>query len=78
MLAYMENSAVPTGLKKSVFIPTSKKGNSKECSNYYTIVHISHASNVVLKILQAWNQWYVISELPDVEVEFRKGRGTRE
>ena len=75
MLAYMENSAGSTGLKKSVFIPNSKKGNSKECSNYYAIGHISHASNVVLKIFQAW---YVIQELPDIEVEFRKGRGTRE
>ena len=52
MPANLENSAVATGLERSVFIPTSKKGNAKECSNYHTIVLISHASNVMLKILQ--------------------------
>ena len=54
MPANCENSAVPTGLeKRSVFIPITKKGNAKECSNYGTIAFISHASKVMLKILQA-------------------------
>ena len=64
--------------KKSVFIPVSKKGNAKECSNYHTIVLISHASKVVLKILQARLQQYVNQELPDVQAGFREGRGTRD
>ena len=64
--------------KKSVFIPVSKKGNAKECSNYHTIVLISHASKVVLKILQARLQQYVNQELPDVQAGFRKGRRTRD
>ena len=62
----------------SVFIPTPKKGNAKECSNYRTIALISHASKVMLKILQARLQQYVNNELPDVVVGFRKGRGTRD
>ena len=78
MPANLENSALATGLEKSVFIPISKKGNAKECSNYCTIVLISHASKVVLKILQAWLQQYVNRELPDVQAGFRKGRGTRD
>ena len=57
--ANLENSAVATGLAKSVFIPFPKKGNAKECSNYHTIVLISHASKVMLKILQARLQQYV-------------------
>ena len=77
MPANMENSAVATGLEKSVFIPIPKKGNAKECSNYCTIVLISHASKVMLKILQARLQQYVNDELPDVQAGFRKGRGTR-
>ena len=77
MSANLENSAVATGLEKSVFIPISKKGNAKECSNYRTIALISHANKVMLKILQARLQQYVNHELPDVPAGFRKGRGTR-
>ena len=64
--------------KRSVFIPIPKKGNDKECSNYRTIALISHASKVMLKILQARLQQYVNRELPDVQAGFRKGRGTRD
>ena len=78
MPANLENSAVATGLKNSVFIPIPKKGNAKECSNYRTIALISHASKVMLKILQARLQQYVNHELPDVQAGFRKGRGTRD
>ena len=78
MPANLENSAVVTGLEKSVFIPIPKKGNAKEYSNYRTIALISHASKVVLKILQARLQQYVNRELPDVQAGFRKGRGTRD
>ena len=67
----------PQGWKRSVFIPVSKKGNAKECSNYHTIALISHASKVMLKILQASPQQYVNRELPDGQTGFRKGRGTR-
>ena len=67
----------PQDWKKSVFIPIPKKGNAKECSNYRTIAVISHASKVMLKILQARLQQYVNRELPDVQAGFRKGRGTR-
>ena len=62
----------------SVFIPIPKKGNAKECSNYDTAAHISHATKVILKILQASLQQYVNRELPDVQVHFRKVRGTRD
>ena len=62
----------------SVFIPVPKKGNAKDCSNYCTIALISHASKVMLKILQARPQQYVNHELPDVQACFRKGRGTRD
>ena len=68
----------PQDWKRSVFIPTPKKGNAKECSNYCTIALISHASKVMLKILQARLQQYVNRELPDVQADFRKGRGTRD
>ena len=68
----------PQDWKRSVFIPISKKGNSKECSNYLTIALISHTSKVMLKILQARLQQYVNRELPDVQAGFRKGRGTRD
>ena len=64
--------------KFSVFIPIPKKGNPKECSNYHTITLISHASKVMLKILQPRLQQYVNHELPDVQASFRKGRGTRD
>ena len=62
----------------SIFIPIPKKGNAKECSNYFTLVHISHASKVMLKILQARLQQYMNQEVPDVQTGFRKGRGTRD
>ena len=68
----------PQDWKRSVFIPILKKGNAKEFSNYHTIALISHASKVMLKILQATLQQYVNSELPDVQAGFRKGRGTRD
>ena len=60
------------------FIPIPKKGNAKECLNYRTIALISHASKVMLKILQARLQQYMNHELPDVQAGFRKGRGTRD
>ena len=63
---------------RSVFIPIPKKGNAKECSNYCTIALISHASKVMLKILQARLQQYVNHQLPNVWAGFRKGRGTRD
>ena len=81
MPANLENSKNWPGKfdwKRSVFIPIPKKGNAKECSNYCTIALISHASKVMLKILQARLQQYVNRELPDVEAGFRKGRGTRD
>ena len=78
MPANLENSAVATGLEKSVFIPIPKKGNAEECLNYHTIALISHGSKVMLKILQAWLQQNVNHELPDVQAGFRKGRGTRD
>ena len=62
----------PQDWKRSVFIPIPKKGNAKECSNYHTIALISHASKVILKILQARLQQYVNRELPDVQAGFRK------
>ena len=78
MPANLENSAVATGLEKSVFIAIPKKSNAKDCSNYCTIALISHASTVMLKILQARLQQYVNHELPDVQAGFRKDRGTRD
>ena len=69
---------IPQDWKRSVFIPIPKKGNAKECSNYRTIALISHASKVMLKILQARLPQYVNRELPDVQAGFRKGRGTRD
>ena len=68
----------PKDWKRSVFIPIPRKVNAKECSNYHTITLISHASKVVLKILQARLQQYVNCEFPDVEAGFRKGRRTRD
>ena len=76
MPANLENSAVATGLERSVFIPISKKDNAKECSNYHIIVFTSPASWVMLKFLQARLQQYMNQELPDVQVGFRKGKGT--
>ena len=74
----LENSLVATGPEKSVFIPISKKGNTRECSHYCTIALISHTSKVMLKILQARLQQYMNHELPDVQAAFRKGRGPRD
>ena len=74
----LENSAVATGLEKSVFIPIPKKGNAKECSDYCTIAFISHASKILLKIIQARLQQHVNQEVLDVQAGFRKGRGTRD
>ena len=68
----------PQDWKRSVFIPIPKKGNTKECSNYCTTALISHASKVMLKILQARLQQYMNREFPDVQAGFRKGRGTRD
>ena len=72
----------PQDWKNSVFIIIPKKGNAKECSNYHTIVHIivliSHAIKVMLKILQTRLQHHMNLEIPDVQVGFRKGRGTRD
>ena len=76
MPANLENSAVATGLEKVSFHSNPKKGN--ECSNYHTIALISHASKVMLKILQAMLQQYLNHELPDVQAGFRKGRITRD
>ena len=68
----------PQDWKRSVFIPVSKNGNAKECSNYHTIALISYASKVILKILQASLQQYMNHELPDVQAGFRKGKGSRD
>ena len=68
----------PQDWKRSIFIPIPKKGNAKECSNYCTVALISHASKVMLKILQARLQQYVNRELLDVQAGFRKGRGIRD
>ena len=68
----------PQDWKRSVFISIPKKGNAKECSNYHTIVLISHTSKLLLKILQARLQQYMNHKLPDVQAGFRKGRGTRD
>ena len=68
----------PQDWKRSTFIPIPKKGNAKECSNYHTIALISHASKVMLKILQPRFQQYMNHEIPDVQAGFRKGRGARD
>ena len=78
MPANLENSAMATGLKKVSFHSNPKKENAKECSNYCTIAFISHASIVMLKILQTRLQQFVNCELPDVQAGFTKGRGTRD
>ena len=77
MSANLENAAMAMGLEKVSF-HSNPKGNVKECSNYRTISLISHASKVMLKVLQARLQQYVSRELPDVQAGFRKGRGTRD
>ena len=68
----------PQDWKRSVFIPILKKGNAKECSNYRTIAFISHATKVMLKVMQARLQQFMNEELSDVQSGFRKGRGTRD
>ena len=78
MPANLENSAVITGLEKTVFIPVPKKGRAKECSNYCTIALISHPSKAMLKIFQARFQQYMNHEFPNVQAGFTKGRGTRD
>ena len=78
MAANLENSAVATGLEKVSFHSNPKERHAKELSNYCTIALISHASKVMLKILQARLQQYVNHELPDIQAGFRKGRGTRD
>ena len=78
MPANLENSAVAMGLEKVSFHSNPKKGNAKECSNYHTITFMSHASKVMLKILQAKLRQYMNREFPDIQAGFRKGRGTRD
>ena len=78
MPANLKNSAVATWLEKVSFHSNPKKGNVKECSNYHTIALISHASKVMLKILQVRLQQYMNCELPEVQAGFRKGKGTRD
>ena len=78
MPANLENSAVATEVEKVSFHSNPKEGNAKECSNYCKIALISHASKVMLKILQASLQQYVNRELPDIQTGFRKGRGARD
>ena len=74
----LENSAVATGLEKVSFHSNPKEGNAKECSNYHTIALLSHASKVMLKILQVRLQQYLNCELLDAQARFRKGRGNRD
>ena len=78
MSTNLENSAVATGLERSVFIPIPKKDNAKECSNDCTVALISHAGKVMLKILQVRLQQYVNCELPNVQAGFKKGTRTRD
>ena len=78
MPASLENSAMATGLEKVSFHSNPKEGNARECSNYRTIALISHASKIMLKILQARLQLYVNRDHPYVHVGFRKGRGIRD
>ena len=78
MPANLKSSAVATGLEKMSFHSNPKERQCKDCSNYRTIALISHASEVMLKILQARLPQYVNRELPDVQADFRKGRGTRD
>ena len=78
MLTIFITKTIHTRYDIQSFIPIPKKGYAKECSNYCTIALISHASKVMLKILQARLQQHVNHELPDVQAGFRKGRGTRD
>ena len=77
-IEYFSTHQWPHDWKRSVFIPIPKKGNAKECSNYRTIVLISHVSKIILKILQARLQQYVNRELPDVHTWFQRSRGIRD
>ena len=77
MPANVENSAVVTGLERSVFIPIPKKGNAKECSNYCTIALISHTNKVMLKTLKPRFPLDMNHEFPDVQAGFRKARGNQ-
>ena len=76
--AAVKRYPTPKVRETQVFIPIPKKGNAKQCPNYRTVLLISHASKLMLKILQARLQQYVNHELPDVQADFRKGRGTRD
>ena len=78
MPTYLENSAVATGMEKVSFLSSSKERQCQRCSNYHTTALILHASKVMLKILQARLEQYVNHELPDIQIGFRKGRGTRD
>ena len=78
MPAIWKNQQWPQDWKSSVFIPVPGKSNANECSDYYTVALISHASKGMLKVLQARLQQCVNQELPDVQAGFRKGRGTRD
>ena len=78
MPANLKTQQWPQDWKSPAFIPTPKEGNAKECSPYHTIALISHASKIMLKILQARLQQHVNTELPDVQAGFRKGRGNRD
>ena len=77
MTANLEDSAVPQDWKRSILIPITKKGSTKECANHQTIALISHASKLTLKILHVRLQHYTNQELPDVQAGFRKGIRTR-
>ena len=78
MPANLENSVVTLDWKRSVFIPIPKLGSARECSDYYTVVLISHAIKVMLKILEARLQQYRNRDLPDIQAGFRKSKGTRD
>ena len=78
MPAHLENSAVATGLEKSVIITIPKKGNAKKCSDYHTVALIPHVSKVMFKILQARLQQYVNHEFPHIQAGFKKVRGIRD
>ena len=78
MPANLESSAVATGLENVSFHSNPKERQCQKCSNYHTIALISHASKIMLKILQARLQQYMSRKLPDVQAGFRKGRGTRD
>ena len=78
MSTNLKNSSMAAGLEKSVLFPIPKKSNTKECSNYHTIVLISHASNVMFKLLQSSRHQYMNLEFLDLQARFRKVRGTRD